>query len=141
MAGAARAGDAAWLAAAAIGMAYALWAIADAARQRRIGVNLIALLALAGAVAVHELLAAAVISVMLASGRALEEWAAGRARRDLTALLARAPRTARRYTGTALRVVPLDAIGPATCSWWRPGTSSRWTARSPPGPPSWTSRR
>ncbi len=111
VAGAARAGDAAWLAAAAIGMAYALWAIADAARQHRIGVDLIALLALAGAVAVHELLAAAVISVMLASGRALEEWAAGRARRDLTALLAGAPRTARRYTGTALRVVALDAIG------------------------------
>ena len=110
LAGAARAGDAAWLASAAVGMAYALWAIADAARQRRIGVNLIALLALAGAVAVDELLAAAVISVMLASGRALEEWAAGRARRDLTALLARAPRTARRYTGTSLRVVPLDEI-------------------------------
>ena len=61
--------------------------------------DVIALLALAGAVAVGELLAAAVISVMLASGRSLEAWAAQRARHDLNALLARAPRTARRYRG------------------------------------------
>ena len=38
---------------------------------------MIALLALAGAVAVGELLAAAVITVMLASGRALEELGCG----------------------------------------------------------------
>jgi hypothetical protein len=44
------------------------------------GVDVIALLAVCGALAVGEYLAAAVISVMLASGRALEGWAAGRAR-------------------------------------------------------------
>ena len=77
--------------------AYALWAMADAFRHGRVGVDVIAVLAVAGALAVGELLAAAVISVMLASGRALEAWAAGRARRDLRALLERAPRTARRY--------------------------------------------
>ena len=38
-------------------------------------------LTLAGAIAVRELLAAAVVSVMLAGGRALEDWAARRARR------------------------------------------------------------
>jgi heavy metal translocating P-type ATPase len=111
LAGAPRAGDAAWLGAAGCGVAYALWAIADAARQRRVGVDVIALLALAGAVAVGEPLAAAVISVMLASGRALEEWAAGRARHDLTALLARAPRIARRYAAGVVDVVPLDSVG------------------------------
>ncbi len=121
LAGAAGAGNAAWLAAAACGIGYALWAIADAARHRRVGVDIIALLALAGAVAVGELLAAAVISVMLASGRALEEWAAGRARRDLTALLARAPRTARRYDGSALQVVPLDLVRPRDLLMVAPG--------------------
>ena len=110
LAGAAGAGDAAWLAAGACGAAYALWAMADALRRGRAGVDVIALLALLGAMAVGELLAAAVISVMLASGRALEAWAAGRADRDMRALLERAPRTARRYSGGSLVVVPLDAV-------------------------------
>jgi heavy metal translocating P-type ATPase len=104
--------DAAWLSAAACGLAYALWATVDSLRRRRIGVDVIALLALAGAVAVGELLAAAVIAVMVASGRALEEWAATRARRDLHALLARAPRTARRYAHGSLETVPLAAVAP-----------------------------
>jgi P-type E1-E2 ATPase len=67
-------------------------------------------LALAGAIAVGELLAAGVIGVMVASGRALEEWAARRAQRDLHALLARAPRTTRRYRGGSLEAVALDEI-------------------------------
>src|SRR5260370_26961001 len=79
------------------------------ARGRR-SVDVIALLALAGAIAVDELLAAAVISVRLASGRTLESWADYRARRDLSALLARAPRTGRRYRDGALETVPLDQI-------------------------------
>jgi heavy metal translocating P-type ATPase len=104
--------DAAWLAVTAVGLAYAFWTLADSLRRRRAGVDLIALLALAGAVAVGELLAGAVITVMLASGRALEGWAAGRARRDLSGLLARAPRTARRYRDGSLEEVPLDQVEP-----------------------------
>jgi heavy metal translocating P-type ATPase len=110
--GRAGAGDVAWLFVSGCGLAYATWEMADSLRKRRVGVDVIALLALAGAVAVSELLAAAVIAVMLASGRALEEWAAGRARRDLTALLERAPRTARRYRDGALEQVPLDDVMP-----------------------------
>jgi heavy metal translocating P-type ATPase len=121
LAGAGGAGDAAWLAAGACGSAYALWAMADALRQRRIGVDVIALLALVGAIAVGELLAAAVIAVMLASGRALEAWAAGRAWRDLRALLERAPRTARRYDGDSIRTVPLEAIVPGDLLLVAPG--------------------
>src|SRR5512142_2640380 len=93
LAGAHGIADACWLVSAAFGLAYALWSAADAIRHGRLGVDVIALLALAGAVAVREYLAAAVISVMLASGRALEAWAAQRARQDLSALLDRAPRT------------------------------------------------
>jgi heavy metal translocating P-type ATPase len=112
LAGAGSAADATWLAAAAVGIGYALWAMADALRHGRVGVDLIALLALAGAIAVGELLAAAVISVMLTSGRALESWAAGRADRDLRMLLERSPRSARRYAGHELRNVPLDSVVP-----------------------------
>jgi heavy metal translocating P-type ATPase len=112
LAGAAGAGDGAWIAAGACGAAYALWAIADSLRRRRMGVDVIALLAVCGALAVGEYLAAAVISVMLASGRALEGWAAGRARRDLHALLERVPRTARRYRAAGLETVQLETVAP-----------------------------
>jgi len=112
LAGAGRAGDVAWVAAGACGVVYSLWSMADSLRRGRIGVDVIALLALIGAIAVGEYLAAAVISVMVASGRALEAWAAGRARRDLHALLERAPRTARRYSGAVIEVVPLEVVMP-----------------------------
>lgn len=112
LAGQAGQGNQAWLAVAAIGLAFAGWAVADSLRRRRAGVDLIALLALAGAVAVGELLAAAVVTVMLASGRALEGWAAGRARHDLAGLLEHAPRTARRYREGTLETVPLGGIAP-----------------------------
>ncbi len=110
LAGAEAVRDAVWLATAAAGLGYASWATAASIRRGRIGVDVIALLALAGAMAVGELLAAAVIAVMLTSGRALEEWADARAQRDLRALLARAPRTARRYRDGSLETVPLAEI-------------------------------
>jgi heavy metal translocating P-type ATPase len=110
LAGAGGAADAAWLATAACGLAYAFWVAAAGIAHGRLSVDVIAFLALAGAIAVDELLAAAVISVMLTSGRALEAWAAHRARHDLSALLARAPRTGRRYRDGSLETVPLDQI-------------------------------
>ena len=110
LAGASGAADAAWLATAACGLGYALWVAVASIAHGRVSVDVIALLALAGAIAVDELLAAAVISVMLTSGRALEAWAAYRARQDLSALLERAPRTGRRYRDGSLETVPLDEI-------------------------------
>ena len=110
LAGLGGAGNDVWLATGACGAAYALWAMGDALWRGRAGVDAIALLALVGAMAVGELLAAAVISVMLASGRALEAWAAGRAERDMRALLERAPRIARRYARGSLEVVPLGDV-------------------------------
>ena len=110
LAGVGEAADLLWLGVAACGVAYACWVAAAAIARGRLSVDVIALLALAGTIAVGELLAAAVISVMLASGRALEDWAASRARHDLSALLARAPRTARRYRDGSLETVPLDEV-------------------------------
>ena len=78
LAGADGAADAAWLATAACGLGYALWVAVASLAHGRVSVDVIALLALAGAIAVDELLAAAVISVMLTSGRTLEAWAAYR---------------------------------------------------------------
>jgi cation transport ATPase len=70
----------------------------------------IALLAMAGAVLLGEYLAGAVIALMLASGRALEAHAAGRAGRELEALLARTPRTAHRYERGELAAIPVGQV-------------------------------
>ncbi len=110
LAGAGRTADVLWLGVAICGLAYACWVAVAGLAHGRLSVDVIALLALAGAIAVDELLAAAVISVMLTSGRALEDWAAYRARHDLSALLARAPRTARRYRNGSVETVPLDQV-------------------------------
>ena len=110
LAGAGGTADVMWLGVAICGLAYACWVAVAGIAHGRLSVDVIALLALAGAIAVDELLAAAVISVMLASGRALEEWAAYRARHDLSALLARAPRTARRYRNGSVETIPLDQV-------------------------------
>ena len=110
LAGAGGAGDVAWAASGGLGLAYAVGAVAASLRHGRLGVDVIAVAALAGALWVGELLAGAVVSVMLATGRTLETWAAGRARRDLAALLARAPRTARRLSGGTIEVVDLDQV-------------------------------
>ncbi len=110
LAGAGGAGEMAWAASSVLGAVYALGSVVDSLRHGRLGVDLIAAAALAGALAVGELLAGAVVSVMLATGRSLETWAAGRARRDLAALLARAPRTARRVVDGTLEEVDLDEV-------------------------------
>ena len=119
--GSGQAGDGAWLAAGLVGAGYALWTLAESLLRRRLGVDVIALLAVCGAIAIGELLAAAVIAVMLASGRALEEWAAGRAHRDLRQLLQRAPRVARRHEAGVVRTVPLDAVAPGDLLMVAPG--------------------
>ena len=65
--------------------------------HRRPGVDVIALLAMVGALALGQYLAGAVIALMLSSGKALESYANRRATRELSGLLARAPRTVTRY--------------------------------------------
>lgn len=60
------------------------------------GSDVLAVLALLGALFTQELFAAAVISVMLATGRVLESWAEGQAERQLKALLSRMPRIVHR---------------------------------------------
>src|SRR6516164_5685829 len=80
--------------------------------RREAGIDLIALLSIGGAMALGEYLTGAVIGLMLASGRSLEDFAEERARREMSALLGRAPRTANRYDGVEIVQVPLHNIRP-----------------------------
>ncbi|MFC9290273.1 heavy metal translocating P-type ATPase [Streptomyces sp. NPDC057052] len=86
------------------------WVVA-ALRHGRAGVDLIAVLALGGTLAVGEYLAGALIALMLATGRTLEAAARRRASHDLRALLEHAPRSARRRTDTGVGTVPLAEVG------------------------------
>ena len=60
------------------------------------GVDVLAVTAIGAAVAVGEYWAAVIVVLMLTGGEALENYAAHRARRDLTALLSHAPQAAHR---------------------------------------------
>ena len=86
------------------------WSILRDLLAREAGVDVIAVLAIGGALAMEEAFAAAVIALMLATGEALERYAEGRAHRELTALLGRAPRDVHRYEDGELVTRPIDAV-------------------------------
>ncbi len=102
--------DATWAATVAFMLVPLTWSVARSLRHGDIGVDIIALLAMAGALALGEYLAGAVIGLMLAGGNALEAFASGRARRELTALVERAPRTAHRRTQGGWEEIPVEAV-------------------------------
>ncbi|MFL6200870.1 MAG: heavy metal translocating P-type ATPase [Thermoanaerobaculia bacterium] len=127
------AGGVAWLLGAA-GLAEGLWAVTTAAmlvplawtvisdlRRGEMGVDVIALLAMAGSLALGQYLAGAVIALMLSGGQALEAFAGARARRELTALLARAPRVVHRYEDGQLTSPPLEEVRPGDLLLVKPG--------------------
>ena len=101
-----------WGVTTAIGLVPIAWEVLTGIVHKQAGVDLIAVLAMAGALALGEYLAGAVIAFMLASGRALEDFAEVRARRELSALLERAPRSAYRYDGSSLSTVPIGDVRP-----------------------------
>ena len=74
------------------------------------GVDIIALLAMAGALALRQYLAGAIIAVMLTGGVALEEYAIARARRELSALIGRAPRVAHRRQDNAFSDIAVNEV-------------------------------
>ena len=106
-----RAVDVVLIAVAVVPLLPLFWEMVEKLRRRQPGVDVIAVLAVLASLALGELLTAAIIGVMLATGRFLEEYAAGRAQRELTALIQRAPRQANlmRADG-AVEVVAVEAI-------------------------------
>ncbi|GAB3035571.1 heavy metal translocating P-type ATPase [Parafrigoribacterium mesophilum] len=79
----------------------------------RWGIDVLAIMAIIATVLVGEYWASLVIVLMLSGGEALEDYAAGRAKRELTSLLARAPQQAHRYEGSTEHVqdVPVGEVG------------------------------
>ena len=87
-------GNAAWAVTVGVMLVPLTWSVGRSLLRGDVGVDAIALVSMAGALALGEYLAGAVVALMLAGGNALEEVAGRRARRELTKLVERMPRIA-----------------------------------------------
>ncbi len=110
-----------WLLVTALACVPALWWAIDGFRHRKLGSDVIAVLALAGTLAVGEYLAGAVIGVMLTGGQLLEKRANRRARRDLSALLSLAPHYAHVYRNGTVTTTEATSVRPGDVLVVRPG--------------------
>jgi heavy metal translocating P-type ATPase len=81
-------------------------------RRGDVGLDIVAALSMTGALVFGEHLAAVVVALMYAGGQYLESFAERRANREMTALLARVPRTAVLHKDGRLEEVALDVIAP-----------------------------
>ena len=95
--------------------------VAQSLRKGAFGVDVIALLAMSGALVLHEYLAGAVIALMFAGGRSLEDFAQARAQRELSALLRRAPKFVHRYQGDSLTTISVDEVSRGDVLLVKPG--------------------
>lgn len=93
--------------------ARSAWAMVRELRRGTFGVDILAVTAIVASVVVGEYWAAIVIVLMLTGGEALEDYAANRAKRDLTALLSRAPQLGHRVMADgSTEDVPIEAVVP-----------------------------
>jgi len=86
-----------------------------------VGVDVIALLAMGGSLALGEYLAGAVVALMLSGGELLESFAAARARKELSGLLERAPRVVHRYAEGQLTEPAIEEVRPGDRLLVKPG--------------------
>jgi cation transport ATPase len=91
-----------------------------------VGLDVLAVMAVAATLAVDEYIAALIVVLMLTGGRALEDFAQRRARRDLSALLDRSPRVAHVLAPAGGREqeprdAPVDEVGIGDVLLVRPG--------------------
>jgi len=99
LAGAVEVAGAAWIIGTVVGLVVCVVTTAIDIAHKQLSVDVIAILALAGALWIDEPLAGSLIAVMLATGVLLEARAAARAKRELDLLVRGAPRRARRLVG------------------------------------------
>jgi heavy metal translocating P-type ATPase len=74
------------------------------------GIDILAVSAIVSTVMVGEYLASLIIVLMLAGGTALEDYAAGRAKGELSSLLEKAPRIAHRQSGGVQEDLPASEV-------------------------------
>ncbi len=103
--------------------------------DHHLGVDLIALVAMVGALALGEEFAGVIIGLMFSGGQTLEDIASTRARRELTALIQRAPKVAQLRVGDRLEQVPVAKVRAGDVVVVRTGevvpSMASWLARRP----------
>ena len=101
-----------WSGATLVVLVVLLLEIVSSLRRGAVGLDLVAALSMAAAVAFGEGLPGNVVALMYAGGTLLEDFAEGRARREMMALLGRVARTAMVYRGAQLVEAPIETILP-----------------------------
>ncbi len=111
LAGSGGTGDSVWRAAVAL---LAAELAVEVARtivvDRHMGVDTIALVAMLGSLALGEELAGLIVGIMFTGGQTIEDVASSRARRELTALVQRAPKVAQLRVADRLEEVPVERV-------------------------------
>lgn len=79
-------------------------------KEGKYGIDILAITAIISTIAVGEYWASIVIVLMLTGGEALEDYAAKRAKRELSALLERAPQTAHKVVGNDTKTIRLSQV-------------------------------
>ncbi len=93
-------------------LAVLLAEIIGGLRRGDFGLDIVAALSMSAALVIGEHLAAAIVALMYAGGQYLESFAERRAQREMTALLARVPRSAMLHAEGALVEVPVERVEP-----------------------------
>ncbi|HLF68710.1 MAG TPA: heavy metal translocating P-type ATPase [Gaiellaceae bacterium] len=102
--------DVVWAIATALVLVPLVLGVARSLLRGDVGVDAIALIAIVGALLLGEYLAGAIVALMLSGGNALEDYAQGRASRELRALIDRAPRIGHRREGDRIVHVPVEDL-------------------------------
>jgi heavy metal translocating P-type ATPase len=105
--------NAMWIAATLPVLLALLIEIVTALRRGDVGLDIVAALSMTAALIFGEYPAAAVVALMYAGGQYLESFAERHARREMTALLSRVPRTAIVHRNGALEETDIDVIAPS----------------------------
>jgi heavy metal translocating P-type ATPase len=98
------------LAVALLGGIPLLWETLKQLFHKEFGVDVIAILAIGGSIALGQYLAGALVVLMLSGGEALEAYALRRARSSLSALAERAPRAAHIWRDEELITIPAEQV-------------------------------
>jgi len=99
-----------WASGALLGLVLAVNWLIQAIRNKALGSDVLAVISIIATGLTNEWLAASIISVMLATGRALEIWAEGRASKHLDALVSRAPHDAHVFINNQYVDTPISEV-------------------------------
>ena len=106
---------------------FVLWTSVDMVRdimRGNFGLDILAVVAMVATIAVGEYFAALTVVLMLSGGEALEDYAANRARHELSSLVNRTPQTAQLVAegkDTSLEEVPVEEVPVGASIVVRPG--------------------